>query len=69
MILNYQKKSQNIKNKNVLSIMVGYSYLNPYIFFRLFKFINKSILHSRMRSIIYLVDYIYYFIIFKFYKM
>ena len=43
--------------------MVGYSYMNPHLFFRLFKFSNKSILHSRIRSIIYLVDDINYFMI------
>ena len=43
--------------------MVGYSHMNAHIFFRLFKLRNKSILHSRIRSIIYLVDDINYFII------
>ena len=44
-------------------MMVGYSYMNPHLFFRLYKFSNKSILHSRIRSIIYLVDDINYFMI------
>ena len=43
--------------------MDGYSYMNTHLIFRLFKFINKSILHSRIRSIIYLVDDINYFMI------
>lgn len=57
-------KSKNVNNKNEVSIMVGYSYMNPHLFFRLFKFRNKSILHSRIRSIIYLVDDINHFMIF-----
>ena len=44
-------------------MMVGYSYMNPHIFFRLYKFRNKSILHIRIISIIYLVDDIIYFMI------
>ena len=57
------KESKNIINRKELSMMVGYSYMNPHIIFRLFKFRNKSILHSRIRSIIYLLDDINYFMI------
>ena len=57
------KESKKIINRKELSMMVGYSYMNPHLFFRLFKFSNKSILHSRIRSIIYLVDDINYFMI------
>ena len=44
-------------------MMVGYSYMNPHLFLRLFKFRNKSIIHTRIRSIIYLVYDINYFMI------
>ena len=60
--LNMETKSNNIlvkkkdsnyrllyENENNNLTMVGYSYMNPHLFFRLFKFSNKSILHSRIR--------------------
>ena len=44
---NLSKLSSKINNKGELSMMVGFSYNHPHLTFRLFKFITKSIIHSR----------------------